>query len=277
MLNNKKILITGVIRDGEKKLAAEIARLKKAFSDFEQIYWFIVESDSDDKTVEILSSIANSDQKFEFISLGRLADKIKYRTERIAHCRNLYLKKIKNDEVYQDIDYVVVADLDGVNNALTQEAVKSCFNRTDWSVCTANQSANYYDIWALRHPIWSPVDCWEHHRFLCQFLHSTESQKQSDLTFGAIYSKMIVIPQDAQWIEVDSAFGGLAIYKKECLKSGSYIGLTSGGLETCEHVSLHLRIRDDGGKIFINPKLINTDFTEHSAQFKPLKKPLLYA
>jgi len=40
---------------------------------------------------------------------------------------------------------------------------------------------------------------------------------------------------------------------------------------------LHLRIRDDGGKIFINPKLINTDFTEHSAQFKPLKKPLLYA
>ena len=187
MLNNKKILITGVIRDGEKKLAAEIARLKKAFSDFEQIYWFIVESDSDDKTVEILSSIANSDQKFEFISLGRLADKIKYRTERIAHCRNLYLKKIKNDEVYQDIDYVVVADLDGVNNALTQEAVKSCFNRTDWSVCTANQSANYYDIWALRHPTWSPADCWEQYRFLSQYIDISDLQKKTNLIFVTVH------------------------------------------------------------------------------------------
>ncbi|MBT8631939.1 hypothetical protein AOC23_07640 [Polynucleobacter paneuropaeus] len=276
MLNNKKILITGVIRNGEKKLAEEIDCLKKAFSDFEQIDWLIVESDSEDRTVEVLSSIAASDKKFKFFSLGHLSEKIKFRTERIAYCRNFYLEKIKHEAAYEDIGYVVVADLDGVNNALTQEAIKSCFNRTDWSVCAANQSGNYFDIWALRHPIWSPVDCWEQHRFLCQYLHSSESQKRHDLTFGAIYSKMIIIPQDAQWIEVDSAFGGLAIYKKEYLKNGSYIGLTREGREICEHVSLHFSIRDDGGKIFINPKLINTDFTEHSAMFKPKNKSLLY-
>ena len=89
---------------------------------------------------------------------------------------------------------------------------------------------------------------------------------------------MIVIPQDAEWIEVDSAFGGLAIYRRETLLdvSSRYIGLYKDGIEVVEHVSLHLGIIQNGYKIFINPRLINTDFTDHSMRFKPKPKSLLY-
>ena len=87
---------------------------------------------------------------------------------------------------------------------------------------------------------------------------------------------MIHIPEDSPWIEVSSAFGGLAIYKKECLLEGLYVGVTQEGLETCEHVSLHTNISQRGHKIFINPKLINTDFTENSKMYKPVKSKLLY-
>lgn len=89
---------------------------------------------------------------------------------------------------------------------------------------------------------------------------------------------MIVIPMDVEWIEVSSAFGGLAIYKRETLldSNSKYVGLNSEGVEIVDHASLHLGIVQNGYKIFINPKLINTDFTEHSIRFKPQEKRLLY-
>ena len=276
MLNNKKILITGVTRNGGAKLTQEINTLRTAFGNSKEIYFLIIESDSEDATVEILSSLATHDEKFQYISLGRLEESIKLRTERIAYCRNFYLEKIRSDPVYKDIDFVAVVDLDGVNNHLRKEAVNSCFARADWSVCTANQSGNYYDLWALRHPIWSPVDCWGQYRFLSQYTDISDLQKKTDLIFITVHSKMIHLPQDSPWIEVNSAFGGLAIYKKECLLEGLYVGMTQEGLETCEHVSLHASISQRGHKIFINPRLINTDFTEHSKMFKPVKSILLY-
>jgi hypothetical protein len=83
---------------------------------------------------------------------------------------------------------------------------------------------------------------------------------------------------DSEWIEVESAFGGLAIYKREALleSNGRYIGLNKNGEEIVDHASLHLGITQNGYKIFINPKLINTDYTEHTAGFKPKEKPRLY-
>jgi hypothetical protein len=199
-----------------------------------------------------------------------------FRTERLAFCRNIYLDEIRNNPFYSDFDYIAVADLDGVNNLLTPDGVRSCFQKNMWDVCTANQLGNYYDIWALRHPIWSPGDCWEQFRYLNQFAKS--SQDSASLLYAAVHSKMVVIPQNAEWIEVESAFGGLAIYKRETLLdiNCNYIGLNKDGIEVVDHASLHLGIIQNGYKIFINPRLINTDFTEHSIRFKPQAKTLLY-
>ena len=72
-----------------------------------------------------------------------------------------------------------------------------------------------------------------------------------------VIPKMINIKPSAKIIEVDSAFGGLGIYKKSAIPNDAeYIGVDKNGDEVCEHVSFHSSIRNNQGKIFINPRLI---------------------
>jgi len=75
--------------------------------------------------------------------------------------------------------------------------------------------------------------------------------------FAAVISKQIDITTDMDWIEVDSAFGGMAIYHRRALDKGQYIGIRKDGTEICEHVTLHRQIKEQGFKIFINPALMN--------------------
>jgi hypothetical protein len=133
--------------------------------------------------------------------------------------------------------------------------------RSDWDVCTANQRGPYYDIWALRHRIWSPNDCWKQY----EFLRSHNAQREV-AAWAAMYSKMITIGEAEEWIPVDSAFGGLAIYRRCTLDGVRYAGLDEAGEPLCEHVWLNNQIRSSGYRIFINPKLINTADTDQAFQ-----------
>ena len=81
---------------------------------------------------------------------------------------------------------------------------------------------------------------------------------------GSVYSKMITLPQASEWIEVDSAFGGLAIYRKAMFEHCKYVGITEAGEEFCEHVYFHRILKSLGAKLYINPKLINAAMTEHT-------------
>ena len=276
MSQTKKILITGLIRNGENTIHSEVMSLKNAFDDFLEIHWLIIESDSIDKTSLKLKELSESIDLFRFYSLGGLSERMPLRTQRLAFCRNIYLDEIRGNPLYSDFEYVVVADLDGVNNLLTREGVRSCFQSNICDVCTANQRGNYYDIWALRHSVWCPGDCWEAFRYLNQF--SLSAQDAANQLHASVYSKMIVIPENFNWVEVESAFGGMAIYKRNALlaSNSQYIGLNQDGLEVAEHVSLHLDMTQRKYKIFINPSLINTDYTEHSIRFKAKGKRLLY-
>lgn len=261
---DQPLLIVGLVRNGENFIERNISKLSEACKKFKYVNWLIVESDSLDNTVNILTSISNNNTNFKFISEGILLDKLPLRTARIAHCRNVYLREIKSNPHYEKIEYIVVADLDDTNSLLSEEGLLSCWTHTGWDVCTANQQGPYYDIWALRHPFWSPNDCWLEHKFLMQY-----SKRPNELLYSCVFSKMVDIPIDTDWIEVDSAFGGLAIYKKAAMIHGEYIGLYDNGMEICEHVPFHTAIRNSGGRIFINPKLINTDYTEHSMPLRP--------
>jgi hypothetical protein len=77
---------------------------------------------------------------------------------------------------------------------------------------------------------------------------------------------MITIPESADWIPVDSAFGGLGIYRRSILSGARYSGADEDGDGTCEHVPLNNQLRARGARIFINPRLINTTYTDNSRQ-----------
>lgn len=257
----KNILVVGLARNCGSTIKDSIVRLAAALAPFKSLQWLVVESDSSDDTVAALEGLHAGIPGFRFISLGRLREKFPLRTQRIAHCRNSYLDEMENNPTYANIDFVIVTDLDGVNNLISQEAIQSCWTRGDWDVCAANQRGPYYDIWALRHDLWCPNDCWEQQKYLEK--SGIEPEKA---IYAAVYSKMITIPEDAEWIEVKSAFGGLALYRRQALKGARYAGLNDKGHEVCEHVTLHRDLIAKGCRIFINPRLINTGATDHADQ-----------
>jgi len=258
-LQNLNLAFVGLARNCEKTIRDDILRFKEASSNAKSIVWLIVESDSIDNTSAELEKLQIEIENFKFVSLGTLAKTIPKRTERISYCRNYYAEKIRTEVRFNNTDYIVVADLDGINSQITQKAFESCWERNDWDMCSANQDGPYYDIWALRHKNWCPGDSYAQYRFLKQY--SADFQKT---LWSSVYSKMITIPQDSEWIDVDSAFGGLAIYKKKTFEFCKYAGLTETGDEVCEHVYFHLQLKSNGAKLFINSKLINASMTEHT-------------
>lgn len=261
------ILVVGVIRNAGKSLRTDVQRLAAALQRFERISWYIVESDSEDETVAELARLQRENPDFQYATLGNLAEGLPNRTDRIALARNTYLAEIRSNSAYADVEYVAIADLDGLNTLIEAGGVDSCFLRPDWDAVFANQSKRYFDIWALRHPAWCPGDCFDQAEELTRAGFDPES-----VWALSIGSRQIHIPPTANWIAVESAFGGFGIYRKELLASGSYNG-TSGEAPICEHVPFHEALRDAGARLYINPALINAGWVTHTRQHQKWRKP----
>ena len=266
-LSSSKLLIVGLARNCEDVIEREILTINSAFSEAAIVNWLVIESDSNDETLKTLKKLSDRDQ-FDFLTLGNLQKQYPKRTERIAKCRNRYLEELRTNIKYSDFDYVVVADLDGVNSELTATAVKSCWQlNEEWDACFANQSEAYFDIWALRHEIWCPNDCWQAYKFLLK-----NGVSKFSALYAAVYSRMIRINRNANPIEVESAFGGLGIYKKSAISSATYTGLDENKEEVCEHVSLHTVMRLNGFRLYIVPSLINCGWNEHTENLRLIQK-----
>lgn len=257
------VLVTGLVRNCALGIRADVDRVRRALQPFGRVQWLLVESDSSDDSLTQLEVLAGENPDFRFISLGTLRASRPLRTDRLAHCRNAYLAELRDNALYADVELVLVSDFDGVNTLLCTEGLLSCWQRDDWDVCTANQAGPYYDIWALRHPLWSPNDWYAAHQFLRRHGRSDEQALRV-----ALHSRMITVAPKSDWIEVDSAFGGLGVYRRTALEGVHYDGLDATGAEVCEHVVLHQQMRQRGRRIFINPRLINTYGTEHSAALR---------
>lgn len=258
MSNTRSVIIAGVVRNNGHSIVRNIRAIHSAFNKFEVRNWIIVESDSDDNTVNEINKIIG-EYKITLVQLGDLRHTISSRTERIAYCRNKYVDVIKSLGDNVDADFVVVVDLDDVNTKLNSKNIETCWeSNLNWDVCFPNQDAPYYDIYALRRDYWSDCNCDDLVNFYVRTgMHFDTACKK------AIYDKMIRISQDSEPIPVMSAFGGLAIYKRRTFCLGRYKGKI-GDTDVCEHVSFHLAMHEQGARMYIIPKLINHGWNEHS-------------
>lgn len=251
-----KCLVVGVVRNISATIQDDIIRLTNALERFEEIHWLLIESNSTDDSIKTLGDLKKKIEYFEFQSIESNNET---RTSHLARARNQYLNDLQK---YRDrgIKYVVVADFNNLNNKLTAKSVNSCWeSKIEWDACCANSEKRYYDIWALRHPNWSPNDCWKDLEFYKKYI------KFSELAlYRSVNSRMIKIPTDSDWIQVQSAFGGLAIYKIEIMQRSKYKGINKFGESICEHVAFNEKLNEEGFKIYINPKMINMSYTDHS-------------
>ncbi|WP_414661867.1 hypothetical protein [Horticoccus sp. 23ND18S-11] len=262
------ILIVGLARNCGNRITKTLKRLVESASAFKTAHFLIIESDSTDTTVSELEKAQSAMPNFRYIALGDLRIKYPLRTDRIAFCRNAYIDQLASHSSYSDVSYILVCDMDGVSRSLSTRNITSCWHPSAprWDVCTANQGDFYYDIWALRHPIWCPGDAWKEHDLLAPVVGEIAAKEIS------IYSRMIHIPAERPMIEVDSAFGGLAIYRRSAFVAGRYRGIDDSGREICEHVVFHSALRKKGFRIFINPRMISARTTENAKAKSPLQQ-----
>jgi len=259
----QKIVLASVAKDIEGTFFSDYKIVTEAFRDFEIVRWLIIESNSTDNSVSFLSDLARNQPFLEIISLGNDNTQM-IRTKSIAKARNRYLDECRKISEKEEVNYLVVVDLNGLNKKLNSKAVSSCYTRNDWAGVCANQAGPYYDIYALRHDSWSPNDCWLSYSQM-QDVYSQKLKFFWDKAlWHSVYSRMINIKKSGGWIQVHSAFGGIAIYNYEFLGDSRYNGETDSGESVCEHVSFNLGIEKAGGKIYINPEFINFATTNHS-------------
>lgn len=249
----RELAVVGLVRNGEAVIEAAVQRLAQALPAAERVHWMVIESDSEDATATVLQRLRTTLPGFDYQSLGQLAGRHPLRTDRIAQCRNAGLDWLQGlMAAGRPVSHLVMADLDGVNDSLTAQALASCWQRDDWDGCMANQAGRYYDLWALRQAVWCPGDCWAEADFL-----TAHGVLRDRALMAAVYMRMLNIAPDHDWIPVDSAFGGLAVYRTGLLQGLRYQGLTPKGEAICEHVPFNLALRQRGARLYINPQLIN--------------------
>lgn len=266
MSERRTALVASTVRNGGALLTDRIRRLDLVLSQSFETTWLVVESDSDDNTLTDLMNISRNETKFRCTSMGHLRGQMPLRTERLAFCRNYCVTELLSNPKYKNINYLIVVDLDEVNDKLVQESLNSISFENEWGAVFANQNGPYYDIWALRHQGWCPGDCWKQYRYLKKMgVHENYAQLIS------VASKMMLVHIDSEWIEVESAFGGLGIYNRKFINSDcKYVGTDQDGEETCEHVTFNMAMRNNGAKLFIVPGLINAGIIPLTEQYDPL-------
>jgi hypothetical protein len=241
------------------RLLASVAAVGEDLTDWSYVF---LESDSYDDTLEVLRRFDDRHRGGIVRSYGNLKGRYPARTERLAFLRNACLRLVEDQGGLERFDLYVVLDMDAVNAQLEPERLLAVLYETDrdWAGVFANQRMRYYDIWALRHEEWCPDDWMARVRNRPAGM----SRKQAEQEF--LEARRIRIPEDAEPIEVDSAFGGLGIYDTGYIAGCSYRGVGDDGESVCEHVSFNTQIRAKGGRLFIRPSLINgTGVERHKA------------
>jgi glycosyltransferase involved in cell wall biosynthesis len=273
----RKILIVGTVRNVARTLARDIARIDSALSeDFERSYFF-VESDSSDRTLEELYQLQKVYKDVTFVTLGKLQDKIPERIERIRYCRQQYVLKIRDCQPSEKWDYVLVCDLDGINNILKSNYIQSCFiSPPPWSACFPVQTHGYYDLYALRHSVWMPHNIFTYvKQFESQVVKEIGGTTKLFASFreylaidkikrNHFYSKMLKLQNRPEWIRVESAFGGLGLYVAESFMTHDYTCLNLEKEVYSEHIDLHASMIQDGSELYINPQFLNSSWNSYS-------------
>jgi hypothetical protein len=266
-----KVIIVGCVKNSEKFLPNVFQNLEKITDLYNESAFIFIENDSIDRTKDLLKVWGETKVNFRLLSMDGLDEFEKNRTVRLEIARNAYINAIKNDLKFNEYDHMIVIDMDdrGAYPLDAKEIYKALsYLNSEFNTAAvfANQSVKYYDLWALRHPQLCPFDFW--HEVLDKALEGKEDQD----AFNSVYKNIIKrIPVDSFPIQVESAFGGLGIYKLKYVlgNKSRYIGheykyfmgdgVGFNNFQTCEHVSFHHGISQQGGKMFILPYLINSD------------------
>ena len=261
---DKSIMFCGIVRNAAKHLERNILRLQRTAKEFKNYHTFIYENDSTDNTSEVLDKY--SSDKLVYISDSRSdkdyikkmnteADPYHYhRCVTLSGCRNKYIEYIEENNIKNNFDYICVIDFDikggwsykgfydsiyhleNTKNAACMSAYGFVANPNQTLDLEEAKFENYwfYDTFAFRPMYVDPI------------IHKKQLPMFNPMRFRR---------GDALQ-EVISNFNGLGIYKQEYFNYKYQTKEWQTGCVDSEHIHVHQKIREQGGKIFLNPSLL---------------------
>ena len=184
----------------------------------------MIENNSRDRTKDMLNDWGRGQGRFQLENSRRPGCTGSSTTARLAIARNRYLDIVRNSDL-RDFDYLVVMDLDNVcqrpvDTDAFVEAVGYLNSDPSYAGVFANQDSFYYDLWALRHAELCPSDVW-----MDILAYAMTNGVSDDEAFDQVFRpRVFSLPKAAAPVAVDSAFGGLGIYKMPAALAGAYRG-----------------------------------------------------
>jgi len=240
----QKLAIVSIARKSMPWLANTLRLVDELAGLWRDCCYYIYENDSDDGTSEALDEFALRQWvTVEHDSLGGLDARgwERERTERLAICRSRCQTWVRKHAA--DANYVMVLDtdphggfsVDGVLNSLgwfCQMLGESWHRREPGAMASSslfvfqNPSGEFCgsqcDAWPAKLNTWADD---RNHNWFHHFMP----------------------PVGSSPIPMNSAFGGLCLYRREAYLSGVYDG------NTCEHVGFHRSMQNAGYQLFLNP------------------------
>jgi len=247
-VEKKKLVIAAAVCNIEQTLLPVFDNINKLSELFELQRCILIESNSTDNSINLLKEKKSYLKcPLDVYIINNKSNSPYDRVERIAKARNMYLDMVEKN--YGDCDYLLVLDFNETNvEPYNIENIKSNFIiNNEWDMICANQDKNYYDLYALRHKVWMPFNCWQIINDRPSFMSMNEAKNIY------IRSRFINIPNDHGPIEVESAFGGTAFIKIQSIKGARHSHLDENNKPDCEWVSFCKSL----DKVLINPKFIN--------------------
>ena len=250
-MKNNKALICVTVKNEEKNLPKFLKVIKNISKLFEEVYYIFVISNSKDKSEKIVRTFINRiDGKVivkNFENNNRLLN--------LEISRNQYIEFIRQNKIFKNFKYMMVMDVDGVNELLNYEILKSAINSNiKWNALFANQYFFYYDLFALRIKNEFDEDCFE-------FLLRQDDKKVNLKKYFKenIFDKyQIISKKNERYISVTSAFGGLGIYKLDKVLNSNSVYNSYAGTQ-CEHVAFNKNINEKFNLFYVDKNLINSN------------------
>ncbi len=237
-MGGKRAVICGLARDLAHILPATIERIERLGNRFADYRVVVYENDSKDATLSILHRWTRANHRVHVLSESRhdpvsLPVRCLQRARRMAYYRN-QCRQFTLD-LFPDYDYTIVVDLD-IELGWLLDGIANTFGHNDWDFVGSNgilrksyvffQRTKQYDAWAYR--------------------------RQG--SYDALETRMVnrmYWRQGEPMHPVYSCFGGLGVYRMEAMAACEY------GESDCEHVCLHLSMRQNGfARLFLNPSQI---------------------
>lgn len=256
---DKTILIAALARDCEKNLERNLLRIEELRSNFSNSYVLIIENDSKDHTKNILIKYKKTHHNVKLISkdyygLYPIKDYPKStiqgkgctRIARMAYFRNMILEYSKQYNIY---DYLVTIDIDVFSFSADEIINAICNAPAHWGALFANgqiyrKTNKGLKPIPLQHDIYAYFKCGEKlEKIGIHYLN------ENYLLIRSYLANMLLSKRP--YIDVLSAYGGLGIYKRECLVGNSYeVFIPTNWAKynacICEHAPFHKKIIDNG-------------------------------